>query len=174
MIMRNRIVLILALIALVFVDLKAQNQIVRREQTDTKITSKKKSDKSKKVTRKAYPYVRSYKRAICYKMSTNYGVWLNSIVLTSEHTTLNREIMPTDSEVYAYSESSQYLLDLDTNIKYYIKKSEIGVGKSHRRYFYESMFKAIPFKEYYEPLPITTRRVRLFDGERFSSEIIYL
>ena len=82
--------------------------------------------------------------------------------------------MPTESEVYAYSESSKYLLDLDTNIKYYLKKSEIGVGKTNRRYFYESMFKSIPFKEYYEALPVTARRIRLFDGEKFSEEIIYL
>ena len=157
----------------------AQGQIVRRKIIEEpKLVVPKKNEvarKSKgKALHRAYPYVRRYNRGICYKMASNYGMWLNSVVLSSEYTILNRTIMPTESEVYAYSESSKYLLDLDTNIKYYLKKSEIGVGKTNRRYFYESMFKSIPFKEYYEALPITARRIRLFDGEKFSEEIIYL
>ena len=170
---------LLLVLLLCNINIFAQGQVVRRKIiSEPKLLVPKKHEvarKSKgKALHRAYPYVRRYNRGICYKMTSNYGMWLNSVVLSSEYTILNRTIMPTESEVYAYSESSKYLLDLDTNIKYYLKKSEIGVGKTNRRYFYESMFKSIPFKEYYEAVPITARRIRLFDGEKFSEEIIYL
>lgn len=167
---------LLILCFLCSIDSLAQGQIVRRK-TVTKakpVVSKKNVTRRNKKTTidKTYPYVRSYGSGVFTRETSHHFWWLTSISLFSDYTVLSNVVMPKAPDTYVCSTSDQYLLDLDSGRKYYIKRSEIGIGKTNCRYFYDSKYKSFPFKEYYEPLPISTERIRIYNGDRFSDVIL--
>ena len=130
--------------------------------------------KGKKQVDRIYPYVRNYgSGGIWNRETSNHFWWLTSIELYPEYTVLNNVVMPTTANTYVYSVSSQYLLDIESGKKYYIKSSEIGLGKSNCKYFYDFKYKSFPFKEYYESLPISTKWIRIYNGDRVS-DVIWL
>ena len=130
--------------------------------------------KEKKQVDRIYPYVRNYgSGGIWNRETSNHFWWLTSIELYPEYTVLNNVVMPTTANTYVYSVSSQYLLDIESGKKYYIKSSEIGLGKSNCKYFYDFKYKSFPFKEYYESLPISTKWIRIYNGDRVS-DVIWL
>lgn len=89
---------LLLVLLLCNINIFAQGQVVRRKIiSEPKLLVPKKNEvarKSKgKALHRAYPYVRRYNRGICYKMAPNYGMWLNSVVLSSEYTILNLSLI---------------------------------------------------------------------------------
>ena len=169
---------LLLLLLLCNINIFAQGQVVRRKKTIKPRVSVTKRNhmtrKGKKQVDRIYPYVRNYgSGGIWNRETSNHFWWLTSIELYPEYTVLNNVVMPTTANTYVYSVSSQYLLDIESGKKYYIKSSEIGLGKSNCKYFYDFKYKSFPFKEYYEPLPISTKWIRIYNGDRVS-DVIWL
>lgn len=137
----------------------AQNNIVVRKtkvQKNTKMSEKRPSNKE------VYPYCIPIKNVNGFM--GNFSTKLESITLYEDMTIIMLTIKDSWNNNMVNSNKTAYIEDVETGKRYFIKSSDIGIGKSQAQPHGNDW----TFMETYPPLPKTTRYINVFNGKVLS------
>ena len=146
-------------LAFMFGNLMAQNNIVVRKakvQKNTKMNEKRPSNKE------VYPYRIPIKNVSC--LMGNFSTQIESVTLCEEMTIITLTIKDSWNNNMVNSNKTAYIEDVETGKKYFIRSSDIGMGKSQARPHGNDW----TFMETYPALPRTTKYINVFNGKVLS------
>lgn len=102
-------------------------------------------------------------------IETNGGAYhwgLTGMVVSKKSTILHKWCTPRNSaNTYVWSVENEFIEDAQTKQKFYIEKSDIGIGTTNG--FKVKSNKAFMFVEWYPPLPSSVKVINIYNGTQY-------
>lgn len=99
-------------------------------------------------------------------METDQHRWvLTSMILSKKCTILHKWCIPNVPNTCVYSNENEFIEDAQSKQRYYIEKSDIGIGFDNHRVVKDT--KHFMFAEWYPPLPSSVKVINIHSGSRY-------
>lgn len=99
-------------------------------------------------------------------ISTGSHKWgLTSMSLSKDYTILHKWCLPEVDKTYVFNSGNEYIEDALTNTKYFIRKSDIGIGMENKTVLFDK--KRFMFAEYYPVLPDYVKVINIYNGNQY-------
>lgn len=154
--MKNKYIIIVFMLAF-FINAVAQHKVVKRTATQQKRAY---AVKSNDLLSDFY----SIKNVPLMKTDLHY--WgLTGMILSKECTILHKWCTPNVQNTCVYSNENEFIEDAQSKQRYYIEKSDIGIGFDNHRVVKDT--KHFMFAEWYPPLPSSVKVINIHSGSRY-------
>lgn len=99
-------------------------------------------------------------------ISTECHRWgITGIALSRQSVVLRKWCIPKEARTYVWSSPNEFIEDAQTKRRFYIVKSDIGIGEDNMLYLDNS--EQFMFGEWYPPLPSSVKVINIFNGSRY-------
>ena len=99
-------------------------------------------------------------------VKTDYHLWkILSIELTPSKTILYGRVTPRSEETYVYTNGSEYIEDVDTGKKYYLKYSDLGTLQNPKMLYSDDPFE---YTSTYPMIPDNVRAINIWTGTQYA------
>lgn len=155
--MKNKYIIIVFMFAF-FINAVAQHKVVKRTATQNK---------------RAYAVKKSKDSLDYYYKIENVPMWktdlhfwhISAIIISKNCTILHKWCKPDVPNTYVYSDENEFIEDAQSKQRYYIEKSDIGIGFDNHRVVKDT--KLFMFAEWYPPLPSSVKMINIHSGSRY-------
>lgn len=157
--MKNKCIIIVFMLAF-FINAVAQHKVVKRTATQNKRAYAVKSDNNPDPLNDFY-FIKNVPL-----METDLHRWgLTGMILSKECTILHKWCIPNVPNTCVYSDENEFIEDAQSKQRYYIEKSDIGIGFDNHRVVKDT--KHFMFAEWYPPLPSSVKVINIHSGSRY-------
>lgn len=171
--MRGKILLYL-LLFMFGVNVEAQNKVVKRQPTSKTNVTKKSTAVKRQSVQKTGVYVTEedglgpgyYQIHNVPLLSTESHRWgLTSMIVSKDCTILHKWCIPKVNGTFVCSTADEFIEDAQTQKRYYIMKSDIGIGLKNKLILTDT--KHFMFTEWYPPLPFSVKVINIYNGSQY-------
>lgn len=164
--------ILLCLFLFVFVNVVAQNRVVKRQHA-SKTNVTKRSVVKQQSGQKTGVYVTEDELGPGYYqihnvplLSTEFHCWgLTSMIVAKDCTILHKWCIPKVNGTCVFSMADEFIEDAQTQKRYYIMQSDIGIGLKNKLILTDT--KQLMFTEWYPPLPLSVKVINIYNGSRY-------
>lgn len=152
--MKNKCIIIVFMLAF-FINAVAQHKVVKRTSTQNK--------RAYAVKHALLDNFYSIKNVPMWK--TDFHRWrISAIILSRDCTILHKWCIPDIPNTCVYSDENEFIEDAQSKQRYYIEKSDIGIGFDNHRVVKDT--KIFMFAEWYPLLPSSVKVINIYSGNR--------